>query len=68
MQTVAGQSARIAFDHTSLTLSLHELEYLVLNLTAVADQMAWYKVAEADVSAQVQCAARTTTFIPSNES
>jgi hypothetical protein len=65
---VAGNSARITLDHTSLTLRLHELEYLVLNLTALANQMARYKLAEADVSAYVQSAAGATTFAPPNQS
>lgn len=51
MQTVAKNSARIALDHKSTTLRLHELEYLVLNRTTIANQMAWYYLAEADVSA-----------------
>ena len=37
MQTDAGNSARITLDYTSLTLRLHEIEYLVLNLTALAN-------------------------------
>jgi hypothetical protein len=37
MQTVVGNSARIILDHTSLSLRLNELEYLVLNPTFVAN-------------------------------
>ena len=51
MQTVAETSARIAFDHTSVTLTLHELQYVVLNLTTLANLMARCKLAEAEVSA-----------------
>jgi hypothetical protein len=51
VQTVAGISARITLHHTSLPLMLYELEYLLLNLTALANQMARYKLAEADISA-----------------
>jgi hypothetical protein len=68
MQTVAENSARIALDHTSVTLRLHELENLVLNLTTLAHQMARYKLAEVDVSAYVQSAAGATTFVPPKES
>jgi hypothetical protein len=68
MQTVAGNSARITLDHKSLTLRLRELEYLVLNLTALANQMARYKLAEPGVSAYVQSAAGATTYVPPNES
>ena len=68
MQTVAEISARIALDHTSLTLRLHELEYLVLNLTTLPNQMARYKLAEADVLAYVQSAAGATSFVPPKES
>jgi hypothetical protein len=49
IQTVAGNSDRITLDHIALTLRLHEHEYLVLSLTALANQMAWYKLAEADL-------------------
>jgi len=40
MQTVAENSAKIALDHTSITLNIHELEYLLLNLTTLENQMA----------------------------
>ena len=68
MQTVAGNSTRISLDHTSLTLRLHELEYLMLNFTALANQMVRYKLAETDVSSDVQNAAGATTFVPPNQS
>ena len=51
MQTVGENSATIVLDPTSITLRLHELEYLVLNLATLANQMARYRLAEADVSA-----------------
>jgi hypothetical protein len=50
MQTVAENFVRIALDRTSVTLSLPELEYLLLNLTTLKNQLARYKLAEADVS------------------
>ena len=59
MQTIAETSARIALNHTSVTLRLQELEDLVLNLTTLAHQMARYKLTEVDVSAFVQSAAGT---------
>jgi hypothetical protein len=68
IQTVAENSARITVDHTTLTLRLHELEYLVLNLTTLANQMTRYELAEADVSAYVHSAAGATTFVPRNQS
>ena len=68
MQNVAGNSARITLDHTSLILRLHEREYLVLNLTALANQMLQYKLAVADVSTYVQSAAGATTSVPPNQS
>jgi hypothetical protein len=67
MQTVAEKLARITLDHASLTLRLHELVYLVLNLTSLANQMGRYKLAEADVLAYVQSAAGAATFIPPKE-
>jgi len=56
MQTVEENSARIALDQTSFTFRLHELEYLLLNLTTLANQMARYKLDKADVSTYVQSA------------
>lgn len=61
-------SARIALDRTSVTTSLPELEYLLLNLTAQANQLARYKMAEADVSVYVLSATRATAFVPPTES
>jgi hypothetical protein len=68
IQTVAENSARIALDRSSVSLRLPELEYLLLNLTTLANQLARYKLAEADVSAYVQSAAGATTYVPSTES
>ena len=53
-QTVAENSARIALDRTSVTLRLPELKYLLVNLTTLANQLVWYKLDEADVSAYMQ--------------
>jgi hypothetical protein len=63
MQAVTENSAKITLDHASLTVRLHELEYLVLNLTTLANQLA-----EADVLTYVQSAAVATTFVSSKES
>jgi hypothetical protein len=68
MKTVAENSARISIDRTSITLILPKIEYLLINLTALANQLAQYRLAEADVSAYVQIAAGATTFVPSTES
>jgi len=40
MQTVAESSTRTALDQTSVTLRLLELQYLLLNLTALANNLA----------------------------
>ena len=40
MQNVAENSANIVLDLTSITLRLHELQYLVLNLTTLSNQVA----------------------------
>ena len=68
MQTVAQYSARIALDRTSVTLKLPVFEYLVPNLTTLANQLALYKLSETEVSAYVQSAAGETTFVPRTES
>jgi hypothetical protein len=68
MQTVAEISAKIVLDHTSVTLRLHELQYLVLNLTTLANQVARFKLAAADVSAYVQIAVGAVNFVPPKES
>jgi hypothetical protein len=68
MQTVTEYSAGIALDQTSVTLRLPDLEYLVLNLNTLANQMARYNVVEADVTAYVQSAAGAKAFIPPAES
>ena len=68
IQTVAEYSAMIVLDKTSITLRIHELEYLVLNLTTVANQMARYRLREADASAYVQIAVGAATFFPPKES
>jgi hypothetical protein len=58
IQTIAQNSARFALDHTSVTFRLPELEYLLLNLSALANQLARYKLAKADLS--------TTCRVPQN--
>jgi hypothetical protein len=64
MQTVAENSAKIVFEHTSITLRLHELQYLVLNLTTLANQVAWYKLAKADVSGYMQIEVGAVSYVP----
>jgi hypothetical protein len=54
--TVMENSARIALDPTSITLGLPVLEYLLLNLTALANQLVRFKMAETEVSAYAQSA------------
>ena len=53
MQTVAENSSRITLDCTFVILRLPKLEYLVLNLTALAIQLARYQLAESDMSEYV---------------
>jgi hypothetical protein len=67
MQTVVEISARIALDRTAIALRLPDLEYLLLNLTALANQLAPFKMAEADVSAYVHIAAGAASFVPPPE-
>jgi hypothetical protein len=59
-QTVTKNSSRIILDRTSVTRTLPELEYLVLNLNPLPSQLARYRLAESDVSAYVQSATGTT--------
>jgi hypothetical protein len=67
MHTVAENTATIAINRTFVTIKLPELEYLMQNLTALANQLAWYKLAETDVFAYVRSAAGATGFVPSAE-
>jgi hypothetical protein len=57
-----------ALDRASVTLKLPELKCLLLNLTALSDQLPRYKLAEYDVSAYAQSVAGATAFIPDAES
>jgi hypothetical protein len=59
----SSKTARIALDHTSIAFRLHELEYLLLNLTTLSHQLARYTLFDADVSAYVQSAAVATNFV-----
>ena len=68
VQTVPENAARVAFDRTSVTFKLPKFEYVILNFTELSNQLARYKLSEADVSAYVQSAAGATTFVPSTES
>jgi len=43
---------------------LPELEYVLLNFTTLANQLARYKLVERDVSTYAQSAAGATTFVP----
>jgi hypothetical protein len=67
MQTVAKNSARISIDRASTILKLPELEYLPINLTTLANQLARYKLAEDNVCAYAQSAAGATTFVHPTE-
>jgi len=67
MQTVAENSARIAIEPASINLKLPELDYLMLNLTAMANQLARYRLAENDVSSYVQSAAQAMGYVPPAE-
>jgi hypothetical protein len=64
MQTAANNSAKVIFDHTCITLRLLELEYLVRNITTLANQLARYKLAEADMLTYAQSVVRPGSFVP----
>ena len=64
METFAENSAKIALYWTFVTLRLPELEYLLFNLTALANQLGRYKLAEANISAYLQSAAKALAFVP----
>jgi hypothetical protein len=64
MQTAANNYAKVIFDHSSITLRLPELEYLVRNLTTLANQLARYKLAEADVLTYARGVVGATSFVP----
>jgi argininosuccinate lyase len=64
MQTAANNSAKFIFDRASITLKLHELEYLMWNLTTLANRLARYKLAEADVLTYAQSIVGATSFVP----
>jgi hypothetical protein len=68
MQILAEYYSRIILDRTSITLKLPELEYLLLNLTTLTNQLARYKLFEGEVSIYVQSAAGATAFVPPSES
>jgi hypothetical protein len=68
MQTVAENSAKISLNWTSITLRLPKLKYLLLNLTAVANHLVRYKLAEYDVFEYMQSATGATYFIPPKDS
>jgi hypothetical protein len=68
MQSVLKNSATIAPYWTSVTLRPPELDHLLLNLTAVANQLARYKLTVSDVSPYVQSAVGASAFVPPTES
>jgi hypothetical protein len=67
-QTIVDNSSRIALDRTSFNLKLPEIEYLLLNPTALYNQLARYWLAEPDVTEYVHSAAGTTAFVPPKDS
>jgi hypothetical protein len=67
VQTATNNSAKVIFDHAFITLTLPELEYLVRNLTTLANQLARYKLAEADVLTYAQSVVGATCFVPPKE-
>jgi hypothetical protein len=64
MQTIEEIFSRIALNRTSVNLKLPEVEYLLLNLTALEYQLARYCLAETDVTDYVQSATGATTYVP----
>jgi hypothetical protein len=57
MQTVSENSTRIAIVWASINFKLPELEYVMSNLTTLANQLARCRLAETDISDYVQSAA-----------
>jgi hypothetical protein len=64
VQTAANNTARVIFDHASITLKLHELEYLMRNLPTLANQLARYKLSEVDVLTYAQSVVGAANFVP----
>jgi hypothetical protein len=64
VQTAANNSARVIFERASITLKLYELEYLMRNLPTLANQLARYKLSEADVLTYAQNVVGATNFVP----
>ena len=67
VQTLTEYSARIALDRTPITLKLPKLEYMLLSVTMLANQLARYKLPEANLSTHVQSATGATAFVPHTE-
>jgi Rad3-related DNA helicase len=64
VQTAANNLAWVVFDRASITLKLDELEYLMRNLTTLANYLGRYKLAEADELAYAQIVVAAATFVP----
>ncbi len=63
MQTVVDNSSNIALEQASIVLRLTEVDYLLLNLTVLANQLVLYRVAESEVTEYGQTAAGATAFV-----
>lgn len=68
MQNAFENAVMIAFDRTSVTRNHRELVYIMLNLTALSNQLARYDLVEVDVSASIQSVAEAKTFVLPTES
>jgi hypothetical protein len=64
VKTAANNPARVVFDRAYITLKLHELEYLMRNLNTLANQVARYKLAEADALTYAQSVVAAAKFVP----
>jgi hypothetical protein len=62
LQIVTGDepAAKISMNRMSITLKVGELNYLLLNLPTLVNQLTRYKLAEKDVREYVQSAAGST--------
>ena len=63
IHTIADNSAKITLGRTSVTLKLPELEYLLLNLTVLANQLEQYRLVVSDVYDYVLSATGVTAFL-----
>jgi hypothetical protein len=67
MHTLVDNSAKMAFERTSATLRLPELEYLLLNLPVQKDHLARYRLTKSVISESPQNGTVATALVPPNK-